>query len=120
LAAGSLVEITGILLQERWQDGTSNERARNDVAIGGTVALCITLCALPISTEVILRLLNSCNGPIEEQRKRIHCRLPGKLELLLRGEGNCIEDVADIEIWNDAKHTLLLFNLDLLFCHVGL
>src|SRR5208337_5121418 len=43
-----------------------------------------------------------------------------KLELLLRGEGNCAGDVDDVEIWNDANHTLLLFNLDLLFCHLDL
>src|SRR5260370_16467267 len=106
-----------ILFQERWQDGASDDRACNKVPVGGAIALCIALCALSISTEIISRLLNPRNDPIHSERDRIHCRLPGKLELLLGGERNCIVDVADIEIWNEAEHTLLLLILDLILSH---
>jgi hypothetical protein len=56
LATASLVEITRILLQERRQDGASDERTGNKVGIGGTEALGVALGSLPYP----LKLLAAC------------------------------------------------------------
>src|ERR1039457_3806527 len=74
LAAGSLVKIARILLQKRWQYGGSDERAGYHVGIAGAEALCVTLSALSISGEVILRLLNSGSACDHHQGEGIHYR----------------------------------------------
>src|SRR5882762_5409647 len=119
LAAGSLVEITGILLQQRRQYGAPDECAGNKVGVGSAEALSIALCALSISAEIVFRLLKSRRGPNHSEAHWIHRGLPGQLELLLRGERNCMVVIADVEIWDDAQHSLLLLFLDLIFCHFG-
>src|SRR5215472_8350927 len=53
LAAGSLVEITRILFQNRRQDRTAEKRGSENIAVGRAVALCIPLHALPIGTPAI-------------------------------------------------------------------
>ena len=58
LAAGAFVEITRILFQNGWQDGAADKRAGNEVGVRGAVTLAISLCALTISTELILGLLS--------------------------------------------------------------
>src|SRR5260370_21477638 len=59
LTPASLIEITWVLLQERRQYGSSDIRACNKVRVGIALALSITLCALSISAEIDLSLLNS-------------------------------------------------------------
>src|SRR5712671_7432740 len=83
--SGSLIKISRVLLQKRRQYGTADNRACNQIGIRCAVALCISLRALPISTESVCRLLNSRNGPSYAKVDRIHCGFPRKLELLLRG-----------------------------------
>src|ERR1017187_8242611 len=116
-ATPAFVKITRILFKKRWQYGRSDERRRSHVSIAGSESFSITFRALPISSEVILRLLNSRSASHKYEGEWIHHRLPGKVELLLRVERHCIGEVADIKIWEVAEHALLLFNLDLLFCH---
>ncbi len=75
------------------------------------------MCALSISAEIVLRLLNSRNRSGHSEADRIHGSFPRKLELLLRAQRNCVVVVAHIEIGNDAEHPLLLLRLDLIFRH---
>ena len=114
-AADSFVKITRILFQQRRQDGGANKRSRHRIGVASAEAFSISLCALPIFAEVILRLFHSRSTSHKYESEWIDYCLPGKLELLLRGEWNCVGDIADIEIWQDSEYPLLLFNLDLLF-----
>src|SRR5690348_3415580 len=107
LTTVSFVEIAGILPKERRQYGASDIRACNKVSVGGAVPLSITLRALSISAEIVLRLLNSGNSPGHPEGDGIHGGLPGKLELLLCAKRDCIMVVTDVEIWNHAEHALL-------------
>src|SRR6266704_5274807 len=118
--AGSLIEITRILFQQRWQNRASDQCARSRVGVGCPVALCVSLCALAISAEVILCLLYSGDSPCQSKVDWIHQLLPGKFEFLFRRERSCIGDVAHIEIRNEAERTLLLLFLDLLFRYFDL
>src|SRR5260370_2529827 len=113
----TLIKITRILFQKRGQDGASDEGVCYKVRVGGTVSLCVPLGALPVSTEMVCRLLHPRNSSHGHESNWIHCRLQGELELLLRGERSGVGDIADIEIRKDPEHTLLLLLLDLLFCH---
>src|SRR5260370_15971321 len=115
LTPASLIEITWVLLQERRQYGSSDIRACNNVRVGSAVALSITLCALSISAEIVLRLLNSRNRSGHSEADRVHGSFPRKLALLLRAQRHCVAVVADIPIGNDAEHPLLLLRLDLIF-----
>src|SRR5208282_1231073 len=118
--AGALIEIARILFQKGRQDGGADEGAVDGVGITGAEALAVALCALTISGEVILRLLNSGNASDKDDGEGIENGLPGKLELLPRVERCGIGDVGDIEIGKNAEDTLLLLNLDLLFGNFGL
>src|SRR5882672_1382707 len=115
-ASGSLVKIARILLQERRQYGIPDKGACNQVGVRGAVALSIPLCALPISTESVCSLLNSRNSCSHAKADGINDLFPGELELLFRLLRNCIIFIGDVEIGNDAQHTLFLFILNLGFC----
>src|SRR5712672_2219847 len=82
--SGSLIKITRVLLQKRRQYGTADNRACNQIGVRGAVTLCITLRALPISTESVCRLLNSCDGCSNAKADGINDLFPSQLELLFR------------------------------------
>src|SRR5207302_7083829 len=84
------------------------------------VPLGVALCALPISPEIILRLLQSGNGSSQAEGHRISHALPGQLELLPRNKRSRVWNIAHIEIRNETERTLLLLFLDLLFGYFDL
>src|SRR5208283_944807 len=116
----SLVEISGILFEEGRQYGASDERTGNDVTVRCTKALCIPFCALPVCSELVRRLVNSGQEGNSHKGEGIDYRPKGKLELLPGRKRSRIGDVGDVEIWNEAEHTLLLLLLKLLRCHFEL
>src|ERR1700682_4390912 len=59
LAASAFVKITGILFEERRQDGAADVGANKLVAVGSAVAIGVTLSALPVAAELIPGLLDS-------------------------------------------------------------
>src|SRR5882724_12343033 len=114
--SGSLIKISWVLLQKRRQYGTANNRACNQIGVRRAVTLCISLCALPIATESVCRLLNSRNSRSHSKADGINDLFPGQLELLFRLQRNCIMVIGDIEIGNYSQHTLFLFVLNLRLC----
>src|SRR5574337_674759 len=105
-AAGAPIKIAGILLEKGRQDRATEESADRRVSVGSSVALRISLGALSISTEIILRLLNSRDDTVHTKSDGVQSALPGKLELLLRAERERIVDVGDIEIGHEAEDAL--------------
>ena len=114
IAAGAFVEIARVLLQERGQDGASDESAGHGVGIARAEALGIALCALTVSAEAIGCLLDAGDAAYQEESHRIDDTSPCQLKFLLRAEGSRVQFVGDVEIWENAKHTLLFFHLKLL------
>src|SRR5207253_4739051 len=106
-APGSFVEIARILFQQRWQYRASDQSTGRHVAVSRGVPLGVALCALPISAEIILRLLQSGNGSSQAEGHRISHALPGQLELLPRNKRSRVWNIAHIEIRNETERALL-------------
>src|SRR5277367_6288835 len=109
LAPASFVKISRILFQQRWQNSGANERTRNRIGVACAVSFRITFCTLPVSAEVILRLLDAGNPTHQYEGYWINHRFPRDLKFLPGAEGTRIGAVTDITFWDDAQHTLLLF-----------
>src|ERR1700720_208098 len=114
VAACSFIEVARILFQKRRQNCAADERAGDEVREPGGVALSVTLRALPVSAEGVLRLLDAGNRANQYERDGIGRGLPGQLEFLPGPQRDGVGIVGDVEIREHAEHALLflLLNLD--------
>src|ERR1700735_2780328 len=55
----AFVEVARVLMEDGGEDCATDKGTDDSVAVRGAKAFCITLCALPISIEGVIRLLNS-------------------------------------------------------------
>src|SRR6185436_11418235 len=83
--------------------------------VRGAVAFGKTCRALTVPAEIVLGLLNARDDSDQSKADGIDRRLPGQRELLFCAKRSCMRGVADVEIRDEAEHTLLLFILDLFF-----
>jgi len=114
LAAGSLVKIARILMEDGGENCRSDEGAADGIGVVGAEALAVSLGALAVLGEVVLALLDAGGSADDDDGERIDERSQGKMKFLPGIEGRGVGDVADVEVGNDAEDALLFFNLHLL------
>src|SRR4029077_1950895 len=115
VAARSFIEVARILFQERRQNRAADERAGDEIREPGSVALSVTLRAMPVSAEGVLRLLDAGNRANQYERDGIGRALPGQLEFLPGPQRDGVGIVSDVEIREHAEHALLFLLLNLHF-----
>ena len=114
-AASSLVKISWILFQQRRENCTANQRTSRRGRVCRSIAFCISLCALPITRKIILRLLYARDCSRDSKSHRINHRSPGQLKFLLGRKWRSVGNIADIVIRDEAERPLLLLFLNLFF-----
>src|SRR5215813_12392565 len=114
LAASPSVVVAWILLEQRRHDGATNKRSPENVGVSRSEALRVPLRSLPVVMPAICGLVNTSQHPDSDKRDRIRGGFPGQLEFVFRRERSRIIAVGDIEIRDQAKHSLLFLFLDLL------
>src|SRR5579883_539920 len=108
------VKIPRILPENCRQNGARDKYIRRRICERSAVTFSIPLRALTIFRECILRLLTAGNRSDERKVNGIDGRFPCELEFLLGIERSSVGNVTHIEVWNESKHALLLFDLELL------
>src|ERR1700761_6789202 len=84
--ASSLVEISGVLFEERRQNSAADHIADERIGIRGAESFGIPLGSLTVSAEPICRLLHPGDRAACRKRYWIEIAFPGKLEFLLCAE----------------------------------
>ena len=86
-ASAAAIEITWVLMQERWQNRAANHPAERLVRVGRAVSLGVALRALAISGKGVLPLLGGGKYTSSHKRKWIGDGAQGKLILLPGRQG---------------------------------
>src|SRR5205085_480867 len=115
----SLIKVTRILFQQRWQDCVSDEDTSDGRGVLRSETFPISLCSLAVSRDNVVPLLGSGNETNAHESDGIHSLLPGKLKLLPCVQMSCIGHVADVEIRNESQYPLFFLLFDLSFRHLG-
>ena len=108
-----LVEVAGILAQQRGQDGATDHDVGKAVGGGCAKALAVTLRTLDVAGSAS-RLVDAGQGAYPENGEGVGGGFQGEVELQLGGKRRGVGVIDDVEIGDDAKDALRLLYLDLL------
>ena len=111
--AGAFVEVAGVLVEDRWEEGSGEEGADGVVAVSRAVAASVSGGSVAVAGVGVVGLLEAGDGSGHDEGDGVDGGLPGHLELLLRGHGRGVLDVGDVEVGEDGEDALLFLDLDL-------
>jgi len=111
-AAGALVEVARILLEEDGEDGIGEDVVCEEGAVGGGVALAIA-GGSELPGEVVRSQFFSCGDAGEREGDGIDEGFECEGVFLAGRERDGVGIVADVEVGNDAEDALLFFLGDL-------
>ena len=111
--AGSLIEVTRVLMEQGRQYGASDHNVRKTISRGYADALTIGIPALPV-----LGTVSRLSGAGDEQNSGsshwIGRRLQCKLKFHFCGERCRVLLIGDVEVGNESQHPLMFLGLELL------
>jgi len=95
------------------QQYLSDQASREDIPIGGGVALGVAFGTLATRAVIMPRLLYSRDDADHAELDRIQTGLPRQLELLLSGQRKGVSVISNEEVKQDTKEALLFLFFDL-------
>src|ERR1019366_8517840 len=113
-AAGTLIEVAGILAKDRVDDHVSDDHVTYLVSVLSSETLRIALRPLAEFKMAVPRLVDSRGNAGAKQRNRIDDHFPAKVKFLRRCQRGRVRRIADEEIGKHAQQTLLLLGFQLL------
>src|ERR1700733_5642923 len=101
LHARALIEKTGILMQDRGQDGPAYQNVGQTIGVAGAETLRIALSPLLI-VVLVRRLTPARHESGSEESNGVHRSTESELELQLRGQRHRVTIIDHIEVGDEA------------------
>src|SRR5262250_3167995 len=112
-AARTLVKITRILFEKRWEYCPGKKRGHDDIGVSGAKAFAVALRTLPKFRIFVTRLLKSREESRAQNGDGITARLPCQSKLQFCGKGRGVGMKGNVKVREHSKDALvdLLFHL---------
>src|ERR1035437_6018252 len=112
-SARALVEVAGVLMEDRGEDGAADDATGHRIGQRGAIALAIALNSRSLAGKGAFVVFCAGYSGDDQELRRIDEGAKGELVLLVNGHGLGVPNVAGVVVLEDAEDALLLLLVDL-------